>query len=545
METFTVDFLDKLLRTTSSEELVLQVLERGLPLEERPGPPTSFRYHDLLREFLERQYSREEPEECRSLNLKAAQIFESQANYSAAVHHRVKVEAYEEAVATVIAAREPYLKQGNLRALRALLATLPAEVVDTAPELSLTQAQVSLGLGYPGKALDAVDRILSNLETLHGELEGRARTVKSFALRLLGHLEKAIGEAELGVELIKRNNGRPEDLSEAFRQLASALGTQGQWEEATQNFVLALALAGEWNPQLVSLIRDGLGCALSEKGELHEALAHFEKARQGWDQLGNLSSLANTINNISVILFLRGDFELALEELDQGIRYADETGNRRTLAYGLVRKGITLEALGRCEEGLTCLRKALEVARTILDLKIVNYATSELGNAYRKLGRAFEGQTLIESALVDVEESGLQYSAARYRLSLGKIHWHLGADNESLQQLSLARQSLSQLGNVSVLAEATLWEALVHYRNDDVEKATERLEESARLLTVLGYQGFLLADASDVYPVIRFAAAKRLGGACTAGSSNESWNAPAPILARPDLRGWPPRPCPP
>ena len=511
VETFTVDFLNKLLETTRSDELIRQVLERGLPVEERPGPTTSYRYHDLLHEFLERQYSREEPEEYRALNLWAAQLFESQENYSAAVNHRVKVEAYEEAAATVIAARGPYLKQGSWRALQAMLATLPAGVVDRDPELSLTHADLLLRLGDPGKALETMDRILSRPETLRGELEGRARTIKSFALRLVGHLERAEGEAEQGVRLIKLNNGRAEDLSEAFRQLACALGTQGKWEEAKQNFVLALSLVGEWNTQLVSLIHLGLGCTLMEKGELYEALAHFEKARQGWHQLGDLGSLADTINNISVILFRRGDFELALEELDQGIEYADETGNRRALATALVRKGMTLEALDRCEEGLTCLRKGLEVARAIPDLRLVAYATSELGNGYRKQGRASEGQTLVERALVDAEESNLQYSAARYRLALGKIHWHLGAKSEALQQLSQACQALSRLGNVHVLAEATLWEALVHYRSDEIAKATERLEETARLVTVLGYQGFLLADARDLYPVIRFAAAKRLG----------------------------------
>ena len=96
--------------------------------------------------------------------------------------------------------------------------------------------------------------------------------------------------------------------------------------------VLALSRVGEWNPQLVSLIHEGLGVALMRKVELYEASAHFEKVWQGWYQLGNLSSLADTINNISVILFRRGDFELALEELDRGIEYADETGNRRALA---------------------------------------------------------------------------------------------------------------------------------------------------------------------------------------------------------------------
>ena len=48
VEAFTVDFLNKLLETTRSDELVRQVLEKGLPLEERPGPTTSYRYHDLL-----------------------------------------------------------------------------------------------------------------------------------------------------------------------------------------------------------------------------------------------------------------------------------------------------------------------------------------------------------------------------------------------------------------------------------------------------------------------------------------------------------------
>ena len=61
--------------------------------------------------------------------------------------------------------------------------------------------------------------------------------------------------------------------------------------------------------------------------------------------------------------------------------------------------------------------------------------------------------------------------------------------------------------------EAKLYQAAIYYRENKLNDALERLVEVGNLVSTLGYDGFLLADGDEVLDVLRFGAARRVGGA--------------------------------
>jgi hypothetical protein len=114
--------------------------------------------------------------------------------------------------------------------------------------------------------------------------------------------------------------------------------------------------------------------------------------------------------------------------------------------------------------------------------------------------------------MLEAEESGQKYIAAIYRISLGKLYCQQGSYPQALSHLKLAEAQLTGLEGQRRIAEVRLYQAAIYYRTSKLKDATEHLTQVAELLSQVGYDGFLLADGREVLDVLRFGAAKRIGG---------------------------------
>ena len=76
----------------------------------------------------------------------------------------------------------------------------------------------------------------------------------------------------------------------------------------------------------------------------------------------------------------------------------------------------------------------------------------------------------------------------------------------------MAEEQLTGLKSPRRVAETKLFQAAIFYRTNKLKEAKEYLTEVTRLVSQLGYGGFLVADGDVVLDVLRFRAARRLGG---------------------------------
>ena len=87
-----------------------------------------------------------------------------------------------------------------------------------------------------------------------------------------------------------------------------------------------------------------------------------------------------------------------------------------------------------------------------------------------------------------------------------------GSYDKASYHLNVAEEQLAETNSFSRMAEANLYQAAIFYRTGSPRPALERLGQVARLTSELGYDGFLLADGVEALDVLRFGAARRVGG---------------------------------
>ena len=283
---FTAPMSDSLLGLTRSQALIDQIKDRGLFIDERPGQVTTYTYHDLFREYLERRFRSGLQGEYQQLCRRAATLYSELGDDDAAIYHFLQVGASDKVVEIVKQASDSYFDQRSWSRLAAWLERLPTHVLESDPELLLLNGRIlTMRAGDPTGALDQYDKILAGGHADNQEVVGKALVAKSTAYRRLGHLDLAVDVAQNGLAILSGTDCPQDHIAEGHRQLASALATKGELDLGKHHFQTALKIASKDNLSLSSLICDGLAVACIELGELDEAAVYLEQARAGWLKL--------------------------------------------------------------------------------------------------------------------------------------------------------------------------------------------------------------------------------------------------------------------
>ena len=507
---FTAGFCDNLIGCSNSRGLIDQIKDRGLFLEERSSENATFAYHDLFRDYLKRRFRLEFHQEFEQTTRRAAALYREVGDDDAAIYHYLECGQAGKVVEIIKQFSGSYFDQESWSKIASWLDRLPANVVESDSELLVLHGRIlTMKVGDPIRALEQFDKVLAREQTGNEVVVGQALVAKSTAYRRLGHLDLAVDVARDGLAILLEAECPQDHVAEAHRQLASALFVRGDQDSGKHHFHVALRLVRPENLSLLSMICDGLAGACIESGELTQAAVYLERARTGWLKLGSEGPLAESLTNLSLVYHHQGEFNLAFDEAAQALQIAESAGYPRLVATALLRKSSVQQALGAYEDSLVSASRALELARELLDQRLIGESTNILGYAFWKTGETSKAVVLLNQALTEAEQADQSYTVAIYHISLGKVYCQDGLFDQALNHLSLAEELLSDLKNPRRVAEIKLFQAAIFYRMDNLKGALERLNEVARLILELGYDGFL---GDEVLDVVRLGAARRVGG---------------------------------
>jgi tetratricopeptide (TPR) repeat protein len=444
--------------------------------------------------------------------LVAGALYAEIGDHDAAIFHFLRGGASNQAIGIVKLVASTYFAKGRWQKLSAWLSSLPQQAIAQDPELLLLGAQVQLRLGNPTNSLAQLDHLITGAHASNQMVLAQALVAQSAAYRRLGHLDLAMQAASEGLSILKEAGSPQEQVAEAHKQLGDVFFTRGEYYEAKEHLQTALTLATKENLRLFSLVCNDLGVTYMELGELDTAALCLKKARTGLLKLGSDGPLAETLNNLALVYFHRGEFDLTLDEVVEALKTSQGAGCPRVVANALMNQGMIQQALGAHHDSLTSASHALEMSLQLLDQRLIEESTETLGIAYRKLGETSKAEVLLELALLEAEESGQKYIAAIYRISLGKLYYQQGSYQLALEHLRLADVQLTGLESRRRVAEIRLYQAVIYYRTSKLKEATEYQTQVASLMSQVGFDGFLLADSGEVLDVLRFGSVKRVGG---------------------------------
>ncbi|MBI3965751.1 MAG: tetratricopeptide repeat protein [Chloroflexi bacterium] len=496
---------DELLGRHDSTRILEQIGEGNLFINRIDGPEAIYRYHDLFRRFLLNKLTREHPKRHRELQAKAAASAAARSDWTTALEHAHSCGQPDVLAEHLETAAGPLYDSGQLRTLARYLEELPRRHLTSRPALLWNKARAALRLGDVDQARTLLAKVYETCRAgSRPDLAGRALALRSDLLRRQGRLALARRDCELALELLPETE--PAARAEVRQFLGMALFEQGEIDRAVGELQAALAYAETTGDRYSSAwLHHNLGYAYERSGDVIASLPHYEQALRYWEQLHNVGDASATLNSIAAQRYQLGHLDEAERLLARALDSARQTGLVHVQAFVLATRGDVERDSGRLEDALASYQAAQRFAEEVGQLNLIAYCDDAIGIVYRRRGELDRAEQMARRALHRADEQQWLEERARYALSLGIVLYRREQLDQSLRHLTKAITTLGQIGARRDLARAHLHLAQAQLLSKSYRAATDSLRRSLELVAELGYSHFFQVEARELQPLLQFA----------------------------------------
>ena len=375
---------------------LLRELERTNHLIVRLQDGDWFRMHALLREHVLDRLAREEPERLRALRRSAAALYVRRGMRREAIQISLDAGDWPEAVRELHELREELYQRGERATLADWLDQLPADVIESAPDLLMTRARLSIKAFDGQTGLVRLDLLDDRRLTV--EQQARRQLYRSVALRQVGRLPDAIEACRWARAIALEGLADDSPLfAEIDLEEAIALGMSGQFDAARERFETAVdAFERIGDHHRAAEAHDGFGVTLALQGSLAEAMREFTAAQRLWRVLGEPSAQIATMNKFGNVQHDLGELETARETFNVLVQRARDVGDRRMEAYGHEGLATVERDMGHLEAAKSLYGLAMQETQEFDDPTLVADVTFGLAMTYREGGDFRRASTLLE-----------------------------------------------------------------------------------------------------------------------------------------------------
>lgn len=285
---------------------------------------------------------------------------------------------------------------------------------------------------------------------------------------------------------------------------------QGKYQEALSHYIRSKELWDEISPLSGAGINSEIGNVYYRLKDYRSALSYYERALAINRQIGDLQGLGYSYNNVGLALYRLAEHEKALEALEQALKYRLAVNSKEGISNSYVNLAMYYLSEGNLDKALTYAKKNLDFVQTSGFLNLVADAYNvmaqvrterkEFKQAYTNFVRFTELRDSINSAQQQKNLSELQvlYETQQKEAENARLR-----ESQTQQRAVIQRQATLIIFGVIlvfVLAAAgfALYRAnriqtranlLLQQQNEIIEQQKKQLEEinavKDRLFSVL------------------------------------------------------------
>ena len=263
---------------------------------------------------------------------------------------------------------------------------------------------------------------------------------------------------------------------------------------------------------------NNLGVCAWYEGKLAEAKRYYERAGEGFREIGNHTQEAMAFGNIGLIDLVLNNDESAMRFFQQALQRYRLMGIRRGEAWALNSQADIFNRQGRLIQALTWQEKALTISRSMNNQRMESNILRNKALTYGYLGQYRKGREIAQQALAIRQTVNEPRAKGLIFMALSRLHMGMGDNQQGQKWAKEALQIAHSLENVHLLIEAlvTMGEAWLTYDLNQASQAYEsaiQMEEQAErplpiILAKVGLgeialqQGNIMA-AQAVYPAVQ------------------------------------------
>ena len=348
---------------------------------------------------------------------------------------------------------------------------------DKAAELLVDQAEAALARQRPEEAL----KILNGTR-IPTPLSARAAWIRGRAIRETGDPREAIPVLRQGLIVAEKRDDSAL-TSEILFSLGSALYASDNYDEALMFFRRGVetSQASVEDPLLLGKLTLGIGNVQYVKGEVDQAIAHYERARELFGSIYDLDNVGSVASAISLAYYRRGDMSGALHFSKQGLAAFRLKHNARQVGRELINIAARYRSLGDLDQALVSAAEAVSRAQEVDARDLEAMARSTLASIYveRDEFDVAENEAL---HAIDLASSDSDLARIDAWIALAKVYESRGEGDRVDRYFQKALESLRESGSSARLADAALAYSLSLKTRGQMDTALEYALESAKVM---------------------------------------------------------------
>jgi DNA-binding SARP family transcriptional activator len=511
LRTLDVAIVNELLAISDAEESLTFLARLNLLVipEDHTQPR---RYHRLFRAFLVSHLRASNPARFKELNEKAARISDDAHHWDDAVYHYIQEAAWDSIIQITDRVGSRMFEEGHWDTLAEWLDAVPAEELASRPKLMLWKARVLHRIEQTDRALAILAQACDVLQERQDWVTlAEALIIRGVCLRLKADYAGSREALENARTLLAEHDGPTSMATEARRELGITLYRAGAVSESIDELsaVVEVYEAQGDRYNLAYTITE-LAAALVLGGRLAAATVHLERVRILWAELGNDYYLVQILNNLGVSYFLQGDLPAAEDILNQGLAKARQIANVWEEVYFTANLADIKRELGEYPAALDMYRTALEDSWMVSDVYIRVYILAAIADTHRLAGDAASAESAAQKATAEAEKTGGPMELGIALLAAGLVKKQQEDTKAAVACLQDAIPHLEHKGVWRELAIARFHLAGLYFSLKKKTLALEMLEATAKLVKDMGYDHFLVVEASRNPLLVQYASANKL-----------------------------------
>lgn len=256
----------------------------------------------------------------------------------------------------------------------------------------------------------------------------------------------AASEALDAVFALPRQGGMEGPLASAVELRGRLHWLEGRYDLAALDFSDARERAlRAGNPSLGARAAAHSGAIAAVRGDIEQAVQHYELAAAEARTLGDQELLADSLSQLAALYSSQRRWNSAEQAFAEAVQVAHARDDLRMLAALEVGRGEMALARANVERARSCAERAVDFARRADDVEMVTRAVTLSGVVWRELGEFARAEPLLEQAERQATARADLLAIAEVARERADLHARQDRHSHTLTSLNRAYRALAQL----------------------------------------------------------------------------------------------------
>ncbi len=247
-----------------------------------------------------------------------------------------------------------------------------------------------------------------------------------------------------------------------------------------------MSLAGAGHTKERARIMHFLGALATTQGDYPAAEGFLEQSLSLYEELGDESGIAASLNALAISAQDRGDYLAAQSNLERSLACWRLLPDRLAIARCLHNLANVVKTRGDYPRARWALREAADIFEQLGDRSGAAWSVNQLGDIAREQGDLIEARDLYQRALTVFQEAKDQWGAARSLTDLGNIDCAQGNNVAARATFREALEIFAGLGHRRGIARALEGSASLALAEQQADRALKLAGAAAHLRQLIG-----------------------------------------------------------